>query len=227
MVKTFEYSNYHLVRLKKKLHNLYDQGKPVEFEIKVDEEIVVCRTSDLEKFFWHINFVTDESKEVVFVLYKGKSRRYDKYIMVRKGVVSPNPNMTTQEFIDGKVMEALNIRNQQMKLASLKQKTKSQKKTIKMLRATLDELQTKKNGDIRSVLELLKSQFIPQSDKSVNGVPSEELAKMIDHYRTQFGEEIFSEALGIALQVAQHPTIIPAVKEFINDKISTNESKEA
>ena len=38
-----------------------------------------------------------------------------------------------------------------------------------------------------------------------------------------FGEAVFAEALGIALQAAEHPKIIESVKAFMNQQIELDE----
>ncbi|MCB9195526.1 MAG: hypothetical protein H6598_04815 [Flavobacteriales bacterium] len=229
MKRILDYTTPNLIMIKRNLINLKDQGCPMEYEIRIDGLKVVGRTSDLAKFYLHQKSLTDDSHEVKFLLYKGKSRNYDQYLLTRRNSISPNSNMTTEEYIASEVERRMNLHRQQMELASLREKTKSQKKLIISLKEQLTNLQAKDKGDIKSLLELLKTQFVPQANSSspnINGVPNEELASMISHYRNQFGDEIFGEALGIALQVAENAQIIPEVKEFINQKTQRHESSE-
>ena len=228
MKRTLIYSIANIKMIFDNLVNLNNQGIPKDFEIKIDDMTTVHRTNDLSKFHCYQKSLTPNSNEVSFILFKGNSRRYDKYILVRKGNVSPDPNMTTQQYIESKVAEALKLHEQQMEFARLKEKTKSQKKTIETLKERIAELEAKNKGELHSLIQLAQGYFQkPNAEKvaqEVNGISNDELAKMIGHYRNQYGEEIFGKALGIGLQVAEHPHLIEEVKEFINEKIKDNES---
>lgn len=229
MKRTLAYNSANIKMIHDNLINLKNQGTPKEFEIKIDDMSTVHRTNDLSKFYCYQKSLTPDSNEVSFILFKGNSRRYDKFILIRKSNVSPDPNMTAQEYIESKVAEALKLHKRQMEFVRLKEKTKSQKKTIEMQKERIAELEAKNKGEMQSLIQLAHG-FIrkPNPDQGapeVNGISNDELAKMIQHYRVQYGEDVFGKALGIGLQLAEHPYLIKEVTEFINEKIKDNERK--
>ena len=230
MVKTLTYNSANIKMIYDHLVNHNNQGVSKDFEIRIDDLTTIHRTDDLGRFYLFKKSLTHFSNEISFILYKSKSRRNDKYILVRKGNVSPDPKMTTQEYIDKEVAKALKRQEQQLEFARLEDETQSQKQTITALRARVLELETKNKGDLKELIQLISMKFgskpTTQADnKDVNGVSTDDLVKMINHYRQKFGEKVFEDAMGIALQVADHPKIINEVKQFINQKITSYENK--
>lgn len=221
MVKTFAYNKDSQDLVWYHLKNREKQGTPRDYEIRIDDLVVVKRTNDLKKFHLFKQSLTKSSSEVCFVLYKGKSRRSDQYILVRDSQASPDPNMTPQEYINHKVAEALEKERQESELSRLRRKTKSQKVKISGLRERVAELEAKNKGDLQELLKMASGFIAPSSDLNtegkINGISDQNLVKMISHYRNQFGEAVFGEALGIALKVAENPKLIEPIKVFINE----------
>lgn len=227
MKKTLAYNSDSLSMIRHYLQNQTDQRNPRDFEIRIDDLVVVRRTSDLSLFHLFKESLSENSNEVSFIIYKGNSRRYDKYVLVRKMNGSPDPNMTAQEYINHKVEEAILKDRQEAEMSKLRQKTKSQKAKISVLKGRVRELESKNNGEVNALLKLASGFISPSGgakpEEQLNGISNDDLAKMISDYRTQFGDEVFAEALGVALQVAKYPKLIEPVKEFMNQQIKEHE----
>lgn len=69
------YSAERMNMLKQTLINSSEAGKPSDYEIRVDDMKVVPRTNDTEHFDNYEDFVTEETKKVVVLVYDGTSRR--------------------------------------------------------------------------------------------------------------------------------------------------------
>ncbi|PIE87292.1 MAG: hypothetical protein CSA03_00875 [Bacteroidetes bacterium] len=210
-----------------RLRNLKNQGNPRDYEIRIDDFVVVRRTSDLSQFHLFKKSLTQSSNEVSFIIYKGKSRKYDKYVLERNVNGSPDPNMTSQEYIKHKIAEALEKDRQGAELSKLKQKTKSQKAKISMLKDRVKELESKNKGDLTALLQLASGYLSPSEEtkpeEQLNGISNDDLVKMISHYRAKYGEQVFGQSLGVALQLAEHPKLIEPVKKFMNEQIEEDE----
>lgn len=76
-VQTFTPEN--ISRLKKTLVNSAEAGKPQDYEIRVDDMKVVPRTNDVEQFDNYEEFITNDTKKIVVLVYDGSSRRNEKY----------------------------------------------------------------------------------------------------------------------------------------------------
>lgn len=227
MKKTLAYNSESLEMIQLYLRNQQNQGNPRDYEIRIDDLVVVRRTSDIAQFHVFKKSLTTSSNEVSFIIYKGKSRRYDKYLLVRNSNGSPDPSMTSQEYINHKIAEALEKDRQEAKVSKLRQRAKSQKAKISVLKDRVRELELKNKGDLNALLQLA-SGYLNPSDKSkpeeqLNGISNDDLVKMISHYRSKYSEEVFGQSLGVALQLAEHPTLIDPVTEFITQKIEENE----
>lgn len=227
MIKTLAYNSDSLSMIRLYLQDQTDQKTPRDFEIRIDDLVVVRRTPDLSLFHLFKKSLTESSNEVTFIIYKGKSRRYDKYILTRRINGSPDSNMTREEYITHKIEEAVQKDRQEAEMARLKQKTKKQKSKISKLKDRVAELESKNKGDLQDVLQMA-SGFITSpggasTEGEVNGISDQNIVQMISHYRSKFGEAVFAEALGIALQVAEHPKLIQPVKVFMNEQIEKDE----
>ncbi len=227
MIKTHVYSSDSLDMIQLRLRNLKNQGNPRDYEIRIDDFVVVRRTSDLSQFHLFKKSLTQSSNEVSFIIYKGKSRKYDKYVLERNVNGSPDPNMTSQEYIKHKIAEALEKDRQGAELSKLKQKTKSQKAKISMLKDRVKELESKNKGDLTALLQLASGYLSPSEEtkpeEQLNGISNDDLVKMISHYRAKYGEQVFGQSLGVALQLAEHPKLIEPVKKFMNEQIEEDE----
>jgi len=78
------YSAERIGLLKQTLLNSAEAGKPQDYEIRVDDMRVVPRTNDVEQFDNYEDFVTEETKKIVVLVYDGSSRRNEKHNFLRK-----------------------------------------------------------------------------------------------------------------------------------------------
>jgi hypothetical protein len=224
MTKTLPYNSQNIQMIFDNLKHVQAQGKARDFEIRIDDFTTVQRTSDLSQFHCYQNALRGESSEVSFILYKGNSRRYDKYVLIRKKPITHHNDQSTQAYIESRVKEAVEEHKRKLEHQRLKEENKSQKERIKELKQRVADLEAKDKGDLKSLLELAKGYFQKptpeQTAQSVSGIDNQELAEMITHFKTKFGDQVVEKALGIGLQVAEHPELIEEVKEFINQKLS-------
>jgi hypothetical protein len=66
------------------LQSDYEDGRPREYDISVDDLKVVRRTTDPEKFFSHEDFVSGETKYITITLYEGTSKRNTRHVYYLK-----------------------------------------------------------------------------------------------------------------------------------------------
>lgn len=70
------------------LHQLlqsdYEDGRPREYDICVDDLKVVRRTTDPEKFFSHEDFINADTRHLTITLYEGGSKRNTRYVYYLK-----------------------------------------------------------------------------------------------------------------------------------------------
>ena len=78
-MNTTIYSHEKIGLLKQMLVNSTEAGKPSDYEIRVDDMKVVPRTNDIDQFDNHEEFITDETRKVVVLVYDGNSRRNVRY----------------------------------------------------------------------------------------------------------------------------------------------------
>lgn len=88
------YNNQKIGLLKQILLNNAESGKPIDYEIRVDEMKVVQRTNDPEQFDNHEEFVTEETRKIVILFYDGNSRRNTRHTFLRKEE-EKNPQQNT------------------------------------------------------------------------------------------------------------------------------------
>ena len=63
--------------------------------------------------------------------------------------------------------------------------------------------------------------------KTIHGIPTEDILKMMDQKRKEIGDELFGRCLGIMLEVSMNPEVVPAAEKMIDHfKQTNNESKD-
>lgn len=67
------YSAERITMLKQTLLNSAEASKPRDYEIRVDDMKVVPRTNDTEQFDNYEEFVTEETKKIIVLIYDGTS----------------------------------------------------------------------------------------------------------------------------------------------------------
>ncbi|WP_338814113.1 hypothetical protein V9L05_01575 [Bernardetia sp. Wsw4-3y2] len=55
-----------------------------EYDIEIDEQPIVSRTDNIDYFYDFVNYISPSTQFVSFRIYKGKSRHYDRTVLLRK-----------------------------------------------------------------------------------------------------------------------------------------------
>jgi len=75
------YSNGKVQVLYQYLQNAINKGRPIEYEIRVDDLKMVGRTNSLEEFDGYEEFVTEDTRTVTMIFYEGQSRRSTRHVL--------------------------------------------------------------------------------------------------------------------------------------------------
>lgn len=78
------YNGAKVGHIRQLLLNNAQAGKPVDYEIRVDDLKVIPRTNDPEQFDDHEEFITEDTGSVLFILYDGTSRRSTRHLFLLK-----------------------------------------------------------------------------------------------------------------------------------------------
>ena len=55
-----------------------------DYDIEIDEQPIVSRTDNVEHFYDFVNYINPSTQFVSIRIYKGKSRNYDRTVLLRK-----------------------------------------------------------------------------------------------------------------------------------------------
>jgi hypothetical protein len=201
-----------------------ESGQPVDYEIRIDHLIAVRRTSDPERFHDFEPQLKETTSELRIVMFKGTSRKSDIYCFVLREIAEPQSFQQQLEQAVKREKEALLIR---LEMDYLQRKIKDQKQMIKDLKRALEKAGTGNDGMANMLKELSTSPLVKDLFKgkaanndqaALGALPDEEVMKVIQHYRSEHGEETFQELLGTMLAMAQSPKLIPQVRKFITSQ---------
>jgi hypothetical protein len=78
------YCNGKIALLRQLLENNAESGTPVDYEIRIDGMKVVPRTNKPEAFDNHEDFITEDTKTVLVIIYDGSSRRSTRHLLTMK-----------------------------------------------------------------------------------------------------------------------------------------------
>jgi hypothetical protein len=215
---------YSLERIEELYEHLVFQAEkeqPLDYEIRIDHLVVIRRTNNSVRFYDFESQLKETSCELRVIIFKGNSRKSDKYCFVVREVAEPQSFQQQLEQAVKREKEAMLTR---MEMDYLQKKVKDQKKTIKDLKHALEQRGGAESGmaDVLKELsgsQLVKGMFagksISDDPTALGALPNDEIFNVIQHYRTELGEESFQELLGTMLAMAQSPSLIPKVRTFI------------
>jgi len=144
-----KYSGQKINLLYQLLQSDYEDGRPREYDISVDDLKVVRRTTDHEKFFTHEDFVSGETKYITITLYEGTSKRNTRHVYYLKE--GAEEEKTTLSGIEQTVNEKLLAQRRQWDFEQLqkeneelKEQLDDQEDYIERLERKLEEEKQKK-----------------------------------------------------------------------------------
>ena len=141
-VNKMPYNSEKVALLKQLLLNSKENGKPIDYEIRVDAMRAVPRTNDPEQFDRHEDFIDADTGSVTILLYEGASRNNNRHIFLMKDEPKSEPKNKPLSGIevDKMVNEKVEEIKQQMKYDQLKKENQEQKEEIKEAYGTIDKL---------------------------------------------------------------------------------------
>ena len=232
MTRTYKYSKETVSHVYNNLLNFKNQGNAKDYEIRIDDLTVVQRTKNMGNFHLFKKALYDYSMDVSIFLYKGNSRKYDKYILERKGKVSPNANQTTQEFIDEQVAKKIAEQNRQIENSRLLEENKQLKKRVKRLKRQNEKLEDKQTNGLKDLITLVTTSLPHLTGNNsdipteINGIKTTDLLKMINEKRVAWGDEVFTKVIAVTLTIGEHTELLNEVEQKLLLKNKKNENKE-
>lgn len=219
--KTFKYSKDNVELVFDLLTNYKSQGTPKEYDIQLDGITVVQRTNDLNSFYSFMSFLSEYTRSVCVRLFLGKSRKCDKYVLQQQGNVSPDPHMTTEDYIKQEVKKRLDDDKKEFEYTMLLDENRKLRKSKKKLKKKVQELEESKLNSVKELIQMATLHFgnfkpgDKDMPKAINGIPTEDILRMMDEKRQEMGDEMFGRCLSILLAVAMNPELIPMMEELI------------
>jgi len=210
------YNSENIDMIYNSLSNLSSQGKPKDFEIKIDGLTVVHRTNRLNKFSLYRKSMFESTNEVTFIIYNGASRVNDKYILSRNLLAN-----TSQIDIDEEVRRIVKEKQHEYEFQRLKEAEVKQKHKIQKLKSKIEDLESQKSGDLTEVLGAI-SLLLPTNDTTNKedelDLETKKMVKLIKFYKSKYDKKVIDEALAVGLTLVESPKLINDVKQFINKK---------
>lgn len=230
MVKVATYSQNTVRQLYDTLSAKQRNGASFQYEIQLDGEAILPRTDNLEGFYSHVSFITEFTCSVEILVYLGKSKRYHKYVFNIEG---RKPNETDiEKLIQDGIARGLKEMETEQELKRLHKKVKDLKELLAEYRHRVQVLESSGSG-LQGLVDMLQSsglieKFIAKkmetplsgADTTAPGISNEDIMSILNELRSKLGESVFQQLLGTAFKLADHPDIIPAVRNFIEQTIN-------
>lgn len=214
MIQRLTYNSENIDMIYNSLSNLLSQGKPKDFEIKIDGLTVVHRTNRLNKFSLYRKSMFEFTNEVIFIIYIGKSRVNDKYILSRNLLSNKSP-INVQAEVDRIVKE----KQHEQEFKRLKETEIYQKKKIQKLKLKIEDLEAQKSEDLKLIFsEMSKLLPTPENSEESDDKETQQMIDLIKHYKSKHGKKALEESLAVGLMLVENPDLIIKVKQFINKK---------
>ena len=130
MMHIERYNSERLEFIKQLLINSVETGKPQDYEIRVDDMRVVPRTNNPDLFENYEDFITEQTRRVLVMLYEGVSRKNAKYLFHLKEEDMPKQE---QKGLSGKA-EVEKIISEKLEQQAQKWKQEQMEKELKELK---------------------------------------------------------------------------------------------
>jgi hypothetical protein len=125
------------------LHQLlqsdYEDGRPREYDICVDDLKVVRRTTDPEKFFSHEDFINADTRHLTITLYEGGSKRNTRYVYYLK---EGDEEKATLSGIENTMNEKLLQQRQQWDFEQLQKENQDLKEELEEQEEYMEKLES-------------------------------------------------------------------------------------
>jgi len=221
-----KYTNENISKIYEILHSFYNTANAIAYEIRIDSIVVVTRTKEVSNFYTFKDFLDRQSSELNIILYKGASRKNDKYTFYLNDNQSPNPELSRTLYVAKKIEKALAKQKKRFKYQKLKEKSKDQELMIIDLKEEIKELRNGKKGNSQMFTQLLSKFATPSpASNDNNNEMKDPILEQIIMARAKYGDQILGKSMGIALKCAEHPKIMDDVIQFITHKISNDEEE--
>lgn len=224
MTHTFQYNNTTIQHVFDQLRNFKNQGTTKDYEIRIDGLTVIQRTKNLGNFHLFKKSLTDFSEAISFLLYKGNSRKCDKYILTRKSDQRSVSTLATEEYIEQQINKRIKEGKREVDLARLKEENKQLKKQLRKSEARNNSLEAKKSGDLKEIIGLITT-HLPSLTVSkaeipteLNGIKMTDLMQMVNDCRTRWGDETFGRVLGITMTIGDDLELLKTIENLLESK---------
>lgn len=219
MEKQQPFSEAAIRQLAEFLANKQAAGCPVDYEVLIDGEQILPRSSDLQQFDLFYGFMQPESRIVEIRLYKGTSKRYDKYQYVVQQVESME--LQIQQRIREEVEKreiVWTIQQLTRELKEAKSKCKDLKEDKRELKERIRQLESESGNStmLNGLMGMMnRSETQPQEEKVLAGIRYKTLWEKMEQIHQQLGDDGFQFYLGTTLMLGEYPQLLPQVRQLI------------
>jgi len=210
------------------------------YEIRMDHEQIIPRSTDLAGFFIFQDYIFSTTESIEIWVYKGNSRRYDKYVFECSPKSTASPVDIEALLAEERRKMQKEWEHQQLvrELKNSKEKCKELKEDNRQFRERIQQLEAEaKNANVvQELMGVLKHSSLlekfsgntskvlndagTQEPVSLHGIPGKELLEILNEIQHDLGEEKFQFFLGTALMLGKHPAVIPQVRKLIEQSIN-------
>jgi hypothetical protein len=212
------------------------------YEIRMDHEQIIPRSTDLAGFFAFQDYIFSTTESIEIWVYKGNSRRYDKYVFEfsPKNTAPPVDIEALLAEERQKMQKAWEHQQLVRELKDSKEKCKDLKEDNRQFKERIQQLEAEaKNANVvQELMGVLKhssllDKFSGNTSKVLNdvgtakepvllnGILGKELLDILHEIQHDLGEEQFLFFLGTALMLGKHPAVIQEVRKLIEQTITT------
>jgi septum formation inhibitor MinC len=143
-IHSSKYDSGKIAMLKQLLENNARNGRPTEYEIKVDELKAVPRTNDPAQFDSYEDFFSPDTRTIIITLFEGQGKSSDKHIFTMGSEqlkqAEPAPSLSGLD-IDKKVDEKVETLKKQMEYDKVVEENKELKEQVKDAEEFIEKLE--------------------------------------------------------------------------------------
>jgi len=144
-VKIEPYNQRKIDMLASQIRDAHDKGEPILYEIEVDGDKIVRKTSDPEMFYTFDEYLDGKTRGVTIKIYSGTSNNNERYVFTIGGGEWIDP-----DDIKKRIQAGIDQKMREKEFTDLIAKNKDLEEQVKSLEHDIDELEKEKEALIAS-----------------------------------------------------------------------------
>lgn len=228
------YSEQAVHELQHIVRSQHQQGKTPDYEIRLDQVIVVPRNAEMNRFLHFKSHLKTHHLELEYRVYKGDARVYDSYKFAL-------PTKVEKDRVEQEIQKAVDLVHREYRIESLENENLRLRKKKKKLKVEIVELKQELKESKSSLFTAANAEMAfgalgnlmgnkenknpdsgEKSENGLDGISDKELLNLLSQFKKKLEPNEFQAILGIAFTLADNRSLINKTSQFVKQAMESS-----